>query len=160
MVETSSPPSQNAPSAPRTVTPVPAANAIAQQSCNLHADVFNTLNALTDDLRRFHLRVELAIAPDLTVKFAPGTLHAIIHAITTHAGTVASHQRMLIAALRRSAGIALVFTYEDGGQNLAMQEAALRSAQQQAALLGASLVIDVRSGIATTVTLILRDLPM
>jgi hypothetical protein len=133
------------------------ANRGAPRSCNLHADLTDSLGAIAEDLRRFGLRVELAVLPDLTVRSAPGALRPIIRSIILHVGTVAPGQRMLIAGMRRPAGVAVVFTFEDGGRDLATQESALRSAQQQAALLGASLVIDVRSGIATTVTLILRN---
>jgi hypothetical protein len=140
MVETSLPPSRTI---QRTTAPEPAVDTVAPATpINLHADLTAALDAIAADLAHFRLRVELAVAPDLTVKCAPGALREIIRAIAIHAG-----------------GVALVFTYEDGGHDLAMQETALRPAQQQAALLGASLVVDVRSGIATTVTLILRDLP-
>jgi hypothetical protein len=157
MVETSLPPSRTI---QRTTAPEPAVDTVAPATpINLHADLTAALDAIAADLAHFRLRVELAVAPDLTVKCAPGALREIIRAIAIHAGSVASGQRMLVAGLRRPNGVALVFTYEDGGHDLAMQETALRPAQQQAALLGASLVVDVRSGIATTVTLILRDLP-
>jgi len=157
MVETSPPPNHGIESTPRTVPPQPAADMLPQLSYNLHAELTGALDTIAADLARLHVRVELAIAPDLTVKASQIALRAIIRSVVTHAAEVAAGERMLIVALRRPAGIALIFTYEDGGQDHAMTDSALRPAQQQAALLGATLLIDVRSGIATTVTLMLRD---
>jgi hypothetical protein len=133
------------------------ADTTQQLPYNLHAEVTGTLDTIAAGLARLHVRVELAIAPDLMVKASQSALRAIIRFITTHAAEVAAGERMLIVALRRPAGIAVVFTYEDGGQDQAMTESALRPAHEQAALLGATMLIDVRCGIATTVTLMLRD---
>lgn len=157
MVETSPPPYHDVETVPRTASPPPAADPPQQHPCNLHAEVTGTLDMIAADLARLHVRVELAISPDLTVKASQSALRAIIRFITTHAAEVAAGERMLIVALRRPAGVALVFTYEDGGQDQSMTDSALRPAQEQAAFLGATLLIDVRSGIATTITLMLRD---
>ena len=151
MVEISPPPDPDTASTPRI------ADTVTHPPYSLHTALTNALDA--NDLARRRLRVEVAISPDLTVKTPPATLSAIIQAVVTHAGRVAPSQRMLVVALRRAAGTALVFTYEDGGQDRALQETALRPAQQQAALLGGSLVVDIRAGVATTVTLVLRDAP-
>lgn len=157
MVETQPPPDQASLSPLRTTAPAPVADATPHQACNLHAELTATLDTIAAELTRFHVRVELAVSPDLTIKTSSDALRTIIRSVVTHATTTASGKRMLIVALRRPAGVALVFTYEDGGQDPLVQDSALRPAQQQAALLGASLVVDVRSGIATTVTLMLRD---
>jgi hypothetical protein len=157
MAEASSPPSHDIEPASRTASHQTGADSSQQLSCNLHAEVTGTLDTVAFDLARLHVGVELAIAPDLMVKAPQGTLRAIIRSITTHAAEVAAGERMLIVALRRPAGIALVFTYEDRGQDQAMTDSALRPAQEQGALIGATLMIDVRPGIATTVTVMLRD---
>jgi hypothetical protein len=157
MVETSPPPNHGIASTPRTAPPQPAADMLPQRSYNLHAELTAVLDTMAVDLARLHVRVELAIGPDLAVKASQTALRAIICSVVTHAAQVAAGERMLIVALRRPASTALIFTYEDGGQDLAITDAALRPAQQQATLLGATLMIDVRSGIATTVTLMLRD---
>lgn len=157
MVEASSPRSHDIEPASKSASPQTAADTSPQLSYSLHAEVTGTLDTIAFDLARLHVGVELAIPPDLMVKAPQGTLRAIIRAITTHAAEVAAGERMLIVALRRPAGIALVFTYEDRGQDQAMTDTALRPAQEQAALIGATFMIDVRSGIATTVTVMLRD---
>ena len=115
------------------------------------------LAGLTDLAARWHVRLELAIQPDLELQMAPRSFHEVLDILLVHAMEAAPGGRVLLGAMRNTGRVQIVVVDSGKGASADVQRAELRSVEETIALLGGRMEIDSRPGQGTTILLRLPE---
>jgi len=120
---------------------------------NFETEARAALAGLAELAANWHVQLEIALQPDLSVFVAPRTLHELLDIVVVHAMEAAQGGKVVLGAMRLHERLHIAVIDDGAGRDAAVQRADLRRVEEIAALLGGKLEIENWPGEGSVVSI-------